>query len=122
VIAGIRARSAALISIDTRKAAVARDALAAGADLVNDVTAGRFDSALLGTLAERGAGAILMHMKGTDPRRMQEDLRYDHPVADVAAFLADAAGRATSAASRRRPSRSIRAWGSARASRATRAC
>ena len=97
VVAGIRARTDAPISIDTRKAAVARVALAAGADLVNDVTAGRFDPALLGIVAERGAGAILMHMKGTDPRRMQEDLRYDHPVADVAAFLVDAADRAVSA-------------------------
>lgn len=97
VIAGIRARADAPISIDTRKAPVAREAVRAGADLVNDVAAGRFDADLLGVVAEHGCGAILMHMKGTDPRRMQEDLRYDHPVADVAAFLAQAADRAVSA-------------------------
>jgi dihydropteroate synthase len=97
VITGIRARSDAPISIDTRKAAVAREALAAGADLVNDVTAGRFDEALDGVVAEHGGGAILMHMKGTDPRRMQEDLRYGHPIADIAGFLAQAADRAVSA-------------------------
>lgn len=97
VVAGIRGRTDAPISIDTRKAAVAREAIAAGADLVNDVTAGRFDSALTGTVAEYGGGAILMHMKGTDPRRMQDDLRYDHPVADVAASLAESAARAAEA-------------------------
>jgi dihydropteroate synthase len=97
VIAGIRARSDAPVSIDTRKAAVAREALAAGADLVNDVTAGRFDEALVGVVAEHGGGAILMHMKGTDPRRMQEDLRYGHPIADIAGFLAHAAESAVSA-------------------------
>jgi len=97
VVAGIRARSDAPISIDTRKAAVAREALGAGADLVNDVTGGRYDPALLGTIAELGAGAILMHMRGTDPRRMQDDLRYDHLVADVAASLAESADRAEAA-------------------------
>ena len=94
VIAGIRARSNAPISIDTRKAAVAREALAAGADLVNDVSAGRFDEAMAAAIAEPAAGAILMHMKGTDPRRMQDDLSYDHPLGDIAASLALAAARA----------------------------
>ncbi|HEY3202941.1 MAG TPA: dihydropteroate synthase [Thermoanaerobaculia bacterium] len=88
VIAGIRARSAAVISADTRKAAVAREAIAAGADLVNDVSAGRFDPAMAETLAELRAGAILMHMKGTDPRTMQDDLHYDHLLGEVAAVLA----------------------------------
>jgi len=97
VVAGIRARTDAPISIDTRKSAVAREAIGAGADLVNDVTGGRYDPALLGTIAELGAGAILMHMRGTDPRRMQDDLRYDHLVADVAASLAESADRAEAA-------------------------
>jgi dihydropteroate synthase len=97
VVAGIRSRSDAPISIDTRKAAVAREAIAAGADLVNDVTGGRFDEKLNGVVAELGGGAILMHMRGTDPRRMQDDLRYGHLVADVAASLAESADRAVSA-------------------------
>ena len=97
VIAAIRAASGAPISVDTRKAAVAREALAAGADLVNDVSAGRFDPDMDSVVAAGGAGAILMHMKGTDPRRMQEDLRYDHPVADIAGALAQAADRAIAA-------------------------
>jgi dihydropteroate synthase len=94
VVAGIRARTEAPISIDTRKSAVAREAVAAGADLVNDVTGGRFDPEMAVAIAETGAGAILMHMKGTDPRTMQDDLHYDHTIGDVAAFLAAAAARA----------------------------
>ncbi len=97
VIAGIRERTAAPLSIDTRKAAVARAAVAAGADLVNDVTAGRFDPGMLPAVAATGAGAILMHMKGTDPRLMQSDLEYAHPLGDIAAFLAEAADRAIAA-------------------------
>jgi len=97
VIAGIRERSQGPLSIDTRKAAVARAAIDAGADLVNDVTAGGFDPAMLPAIAETRAGAILMHMKGTDPRTMQSDLDYAHPLGDIAAFLAEAAGRAIAA-------------------------
>jgi dihydropteroate synthase len=97
VIAGIRAHTDAPISIDTRKAAVAREALRAGADLVNDVTGGRFDPELLPAVADHGGGAILMHMKGIDPRRMQDDLHYDHLVADVARSLAESAERAEAA-------------------------
>ncbi len=97
VIAGIRARTDAPLSIDTRKEAVAREALSAGADLVNDVSGGRYDETLIAAVAEHGGGAILMHMKGTDPRRMQDDLRYDHPLGDVASYLARAADRAIGA-------------------------
>ncbi len=97
VIEAIRAKTDAPLSIDTRKAAVARAAVAAGADLVNDVSAGRFDEDLLGTIAAAGAGAILMHMKGTDPRTMQDDLSYGHLLGDIASFLAEAAGRAAAA-------------------------
>jgi dihydropteroate synthase len=97
VIAGIRARSAAAISVDTRKASVARAALAAGADLVNDVSGGRFDPDLLPAVGEAKAGAILMHMRGTDPRTMQDDVRYDHLLADVASSLAQGAARAAEA-------------------------
>jgi dihydropteroate synthase len=97
VIAGIRARTDAPLSIDTRRSAVAREAVRGGADLVNDVTAGRFDPAMGTTVAEAGAGAILMHMKGTDPRTMQDDVRYDHPIADIASSLAESASRALEA-------------------------
>jgi dihydropteroate synthase len=97
VVAGVRARSQAPISVDTRKAEVARRALEAGADLINDVTAGRFDSSMAESIAAAGAGAILMHMKGTDPRTMQDDVHYVHPIAEVAELLATAVERLLSA-------------------------
>ena len=97
VIAAIRAKTDAPLSVDTRRSAVARAALEAGADLVNDVSAGRFDEGMFEAIAAAGAGAILMHMKGTDPRTMQDDLHYDHLLGDIAAFLADAADRAAAA-------------------------
>jgi dihydropteroate synthase len=76
----------ARLSIDTTKAAVARAALDAGADIVNDVTALRDDPELAGLVAERGATVCLMHMLG-EPRTMQDDPRYDDVVDDVKAFL-----------------------------------
>jgi dihydropteroate synthase len=97
VIEAIRSKTALPVSIDTRKAAVARAAIAAGADLVNDVSAFRFDTDMAGVVAETGAGAILMHMKGNDPRTMQGDVSYAHPLADVASELAAALTRALAA-------------------------
>ena len=80
------AADGARISIDTTKAAVAQRALAAGATIVNDVAALRFDPELAGVTAEAGATCVLMHMLG-EPRTMQDDPRYDEVVADVKAFL-----------------------------------
>lgn len=94
VIEAVRRRTTAPLSIDTRKATVAREAIAAGADLVNDVSALRHDQGIASLVSESGAGAILMHMRGNDPRTMQEDVSYDHPVADIASALAEAASRA----------------------------
>jgi dihydropteroate synthase len=74
------------VSIDTSKAEVARRALALGAVMVNDVTALRGDSELVGVVAESGAYLCLMHMLGA-PRSMQDDPRYEDVVSDVAAFL-----------------------------------
>jgi dihydropteroate synthase len=76
----------ARLSIDTTKLAVARAALDAGATLVNDVSAFRFDPGMAALVAETGAGCCLMHMLG-EPRTMQEDPRYDDVVSDVKAFL-----------------------------------
>jgi dihydropteroate synthase len=76
------------VSIDTRKAAVAEAALAAGATMVNDISAGRHDPDLLGVAAEAKAPLVLMHMLGT-PATMQDDPRYDDVVAEVEAFLAE---------------------------------
>lgn len=74
------------LSIDTTKAAVAAPVLAAGAAIVNDVSAGRADPEMFGVVADAGAGIVLMHMQG-DPRTMQQDPRYDDVVDDVSAFL-----------------------------------
>jgi dihydropteroate synthase len=76
------------VSIDTSKLAVAEAALGAGAAIVNDVTALRGDPGIGPLCAERDAGLILMHMRGT-PRTMQEDPRYEDVVEDVKAFLAE---------------------------------
>jgi len=97
VIEGVRRSSALPISVDTRKSAVARAALEAGADLVNDVSSFRFDPAMATVVAEKGAGAILMHMRGTDPRTMQRDTSYGHPIAEIAMELAQALERAAEA-------------------------
>jgi dihydropteroate synthase len=76
------------ISIDTRKSGVARAALAAGAAIVNDVSAGRDDPDILGVAADAKAPVVLMHMRGT-PATMQDDPRYSDVVAEVADFLAE---------------------------------
>jgi dihydropteroate synthase len=74
------------LSIDTSKAAVAREALERGAILVNDVTALRGDPEIAGVVAEAGAYLCLMHMQG-EPRTMQQEPRYDDVAAEVTAFL-----------------------------------
>jgi dihydropteroate synthase len=74
------------ISVDTSKSGVAAAALDAGASVVNDVSAGRFDPALLGAVADRDAGVVLMHMLG-EPRTMQDAPTYAEVVTDVGDFL-----------------------------------
>jgi dihydropteroate synthase len=76
-----------LVSVDTRKAAVAEAAVQAGARIVNDVSAFRHDPAMAGVVAGAGASCCLMHMLGDDPRTMQADPRYGDVVSDVKAFL-----------------------------------
>jgi len=85
VIEGL-AGSGARVSIDTTKSAVAGAALEAGATIVNDVSAFRFDPAMASLVAERAAGCVLMHMLG-EPRTMQADPRYGDVVSEVKAFL-----------------------------------
>ena len=97
VLEGVRRKTDLPLSIDTRKAAVALRAVAAGANLVNDVSALRYDPEMAGVAAQTGAGVLLMHMKGTDPRTMQSDVSYSHPLADIASELARALARALEA-------------------------
>ena len=85
------------VSIDTLKAAVAAWALDQGAAIVNDVTGGRGDPAMGEVVRRRGAGLVLMHMRG-EPRTMQLAPRYQDVVGEVAAFLAERRAWAESAA------------------------
>jgi dihydropteroate synthase len=76
------------ISIDTTKAAVARVALQAGAEIVNDISGLRFEPAIAGVAAEAGAGLVLMHSRGT-PKDMQEMAPMENAVNEVMAGLSD---------------------------------
>jgi dihydropteroate synthase len=82
VIRGVRSQTKVLISIDTMKAAVARAALDAGADILNDVSGLRGDAAMQRLMADSDAGIVVMHMLG-EPRTMQEDPHYDDVVKEV---------------------------------------
>lgn len=77
-----RARPECVVSVDTYKAEVARAALAAGAEIVNDVSAFRWDPAMVGTVAELGCGAVLMHMRGRP-----EEWRSLPPPEDIVALV-----------------------------------
>ncbi len=76
------------VSVDTTKSVVAAAALAAGATIVNDVSAGRLDPGILGVTASAGAGYVAMHMLG-EPRTMQRDPQYVDVVAEVTEFLVE---------------------------------
>jgi dihydropteroate synthase len=96
VIEGLRREAPeAILSVDTRKAAVASEALAAGTDVVNDIGAGA-DPGMFGVVASAGAGMVLMHMQG-EPRTMQSEPRYGDVVGEVRSFLADRLGGAVAA-------------------------
>jgi dihydropteroate synthase len=81
------------ISIDTMKAEVARRAIEAGASMINDVSALRFDPAMGEVAGEFGTPVVLMHMLGS-PKTMQESPAYDDLIADITDFLKDAIERA----------------------------
>jgi dihydropteroate synthase len=86
VIRRLRQESDVLLSIDTTKAAVAEKALAAGASIINDISALRFDEKMVEIGAKRGAFIILMHMLGT-PETMQRSPHYTDVVAEIMTFL-----------------------------------
>jgi dihydropteroate synthase len=93
VIEELARRGLGPLSVDTRKAAVARAALGAGAAVVNDVSGLAFDPGLAGVVESSGAGLIVMHMRGT-PDTMDSLAVYRHVAAEVAAELRVAAARA----------------------------
>ena len=92
---GALSREAA-VSVDTRKAEVARAAVAAGAGLVNDVSGFDFDPGMAAAAAETGAAVCLMHARGL-PENMQDDPRYGDVLLDVYDALAERIARAEAA-------------------------
>lgn len=88
VIRELAARTGIVLSIDTMKPKVARQAVEAGASIINDVAANRTDPEMWDVVRETGAAYVLMHMQGT-PQTMQLDPRYDDVVRDVARFYED---------------------------------
>lgn len=101
LIAGVRERyPSALISIDTWRAEVARVAIEAGADLVNDAWGG-FDHGLADVVAEYGAALVRTHTAGLTPRTYAHRVRYDHLLPDVIGYLTRLAREAEAAGVRR---------------------
>jgi dihydropteroate synthase len=96
VLDGLRGRLAVPLSIDTTKAAVAEGALQRGAEIVNDVSGGRFDAGLWPVVAAQGAGYVLTHSRGT-PETMRQEAEYADVVAEVAAALREGLARAVAA-------------------------
>lgn len=88
VIERIASQTNVPISIDTSKAIVARAAIDAGAEIVNDVTGLTGDPAMLPLVAQRGVGVCVMHMQGT-PQTMQDDPQYNDVVDDIHRYLTD---------------------------------
>ncbi len=96
VIEALVRRFEAPVSIDTRKAAVAEAALAAGARLVNDVSGLRFDARLGAVVAKAGAALLLGHLRGT-PSEMQREIAFRDVLREVGAELAESLALARAA-------------------------
>ncbi len=88
VIEQLAGRTGLPVSVDTRKAEVARRALEAGASWINDVSAGCFDPEILALAAETGAPYVAMHMRGT-PETMQADTLYEDLIGEMLRFFED---------------------------------
>jgi len=86
VIEGIRKRSSIPLSIDTYKAAVARAAVASGADMVNDISSLSFDEDMAGVVAASGVPVVIQHIKGT-PRDMQKNPSYQDVTGEIKEFF-----------------------------------
>jgi dihydropteroate synthase len=86
VIEHLAAATSVPISVDTTKSEVARQALEAGAVMVNDISGFRYDRHMPEVVAEAGAAAVVMHVKGS-PQTMQQDPRYDDLFGEILAYL-----------------------------------
>lgn len=95
VVDGIKRRLRVRVSVDTRNAEVARRAIEAGADLINDVSAFS-DPGMLPLLRDTRVPVVVMHMRGT-PATMQADTRYDDLMGSIVSFLRDATQKGTAA-------------------------
>jgi len=89
------------ISVDTCKAEVALGALRAGADMINDVTAGRGDVRMFPMIAQAGCPCVLMYAKDPSPRTTVQSVRYEDVIATVRAFFMERSAAASSAGVRR---------------------
>ncbi len=90
VVQSLSAKISAPISIDTYKAEVAKQAIQAGASIINDISAMRFDNRMSDVVRTSDAMVVLMHMKG-DPGTMQKNPEYDDVVNEILTFLDDRA-------------------------------
>lgn len=86
VIQAIRQKFEISISVDTTRSQVAQEAIAAGADLINDISGAIFDSEMLSTVGKLGVPIILMHMRGT-PKTMQSLTQYENLIQEICEFL-----------------------------------
>lgn len=82
----------ALLSIDTIHSKVARESIQAGAHLINDISAGRFDSDMYSMVAELQVPYVLMHMKG-DPKNMQKEAHYQDMIQEILDFFIEEVGK-----------------------------
>lgn len=82
----LRAEISVPISVDTTRAAVAKAAVEAGADIINDISAATFDSEMLSTVASLGVPIVLMHIRGT-PQTMQQLTNYQDLIGEIYQFL-----------------------------------
>jgi dihydropteroate synthase len=86
VIRDMRAQSDVFISVDTCKSEVARQSIAAGADMVNDISGLTFDPEMVNVVRDQGVYAVIMHMKGT-PGDMQKNPHYDDVIFEIKTFF-----------------------------------
>jgi dihydropteroate synthase len=94
VIAELRKKTKVLISVDTTKSKVAEEALAAGADIINDISAFRFDDRMPLVVSDNGVPIVLMHMKGV-PKTMQKNPYYEDLYQEIHCFLEERIATAT---------------------------
>jgi dihydropteroate synthase len=87
VIQGLFGKVDIPISVDTTKAVVAREALAAGAEIVNDISAMRFDAQMPAVIASSGAAVVFMHMRGAPQTMQQGDLHYASLTGEIINFF-----------------------------------